>query len=30
MMGWNRNDALIASWKRFPADQKDYPIVTAR
>ena len=30
MMGWSRNDALIAPWPRFPADQKDYPIVTAR
>jgi len=30
MMGWTRNDALIAQWPRFPADQKDYPIVTAR
>lgn len=29
MMGWNRADALIAPWRRFPADQKDYPIVTA-
>jgi rhodanese-related sulfurtransferase len=30
MMGWSRNDALIAPSPRFPADQKDYPIVTAR
>jgi rhodanese-related sulfurtransferase len=29
MMGWSRNDALMAPWRRFPADQKDYPIVTA-
>jgi hypothetical protein len=30
MMEWNRNDALIALWSRFPVDQKDYPIATAR
>ena len=30
MMGWSRDDGLIAPWPRFPADQKDYPIVTAR
>ena len=30
MMGWSRNDAMIAPLARFPADQKDYPIVTAR
>jgi len=30
MMGWSRDDTLIAPWPRFPADQKDYPIVTAR
>ena len=30
MMGWSRNDALIAPWPRFPADQRNYPIVTAR
>jgi rhodanese-related sulfurtransferase len=30
MMGWSRDDALIAPWRRFPADQRDYPIVTAR
>lgn len=30
MMGWSRDNALIAQWPRFPADQKDYPIVTAR
>ncbi len=26
MMGWSKDDALIAPYKRFPADQKDYPI----
>jgi rhodanese-related sulfurtransferase len=26
MMGWSRDDKLIAPYKRFPADQKDYPI----
>jgi rhodanese-related sulfurtransferase len=26
MMGWNKDDKLIAPFKRFPADQKDYPI----
>lgn len=30
MMGWSTDDALIAPWPRFPADQKDYPLVTAR
>jgi rhodanese-related sulfurtransferase len=26
MMGWSTDDKLIAPYKRFPADQKDYPI----
>lgn len=26
MMGWSKDDKLIAPFKRFPADQKDYPI----
>jgi rhodanese-related sulfurtransferase len=26
MMGWSRDDKLIAPFRRFPADQKDYPI----
>jgi rhodanese-related sulfurtransferase len=26
MMGWSKDDALIAPYKRFPADQKDYRI----
>lgn len=26
MMGWSKDDKLIAPYKRFPADQKDYPI----
>ena len=30
MMGWSKDDKLIAPFKRFPADQKDYPIVVAR
>ena len=30
MMGWSKYDKLIARFKRFPADQKDYPIVVAR
>lgn len=30
MMGWSRDDSLIAPLKRFPADQKDYPIATGR
>ena len=30
MMGWSRDDAMIAPWPRFPADQKNYPVVTAR
>lgn len=30
MMGWSRDNALIAPWPRFPAEQKDYPIVTER
>jgi rhodanese-related sulfurtransferase len=30
MMGWSKDDALIAPYKRFPADQKDYPIEVAR
>ena len=30
MMGWSRDNALIAPWPRYPVDQKDYPIVTAR
>jgi rhodanese-related sulfurtransferase len=30
MMGWSRNDGLIAPFKRFPADQKDLPIAALR
>jgi len=30
MMGWSRDDSLIAPLKRFPADQKDYPIAIGR
>jgi rhodanese-related sulfurtransferase len=30
MMGWSRNDGLMAPFKRFPADQKDLPIVALR
>jgi rhodanese-related sulfurtransferase len=30
MMGWSKDDKLIAPYKRFPADQKDYPVVVAR
>ena len=26
MMGWSKDDKLIAPYRRFPADQKDYPI----
>ena len=29
-MGWKRDDGLIAPFQRFPADQKDHPIVVAR
>lgn len=29
-MGLGKDDKLIAPFKRFPADQKDYPIVVAR
>lgn len=27
MMGWSKDPALIAPYKRFPADQKEYPVV---
>ena len=27
IMGWSKNDDLIGTNKRFPADQKDYPVV---
>ena len=30
MMGWSTDDALLSGWPRFPADQKDHPLVTAR
>ncbi len=29
IMGWSKDDALIGSNKRYPADQKDYPVVKA-
>jgi hypothetical protein len=30
MMGWSKDDRLMGLNKRFPADQKDYPIATTR
>jgi rhodanese-related sulfurtransferase len=27
MMGWSKDDTLLGGGKRFPAEQKDYPIV---
>ncbi|NWG73756.1 MAG: hypothetical protein HXY24_03985 [Rubrivivax sp.] len=30
MMGWSKDDRLIAPYRRFPADQKDYPIATGK
>jgi len=27
MMGWSKNDDLLGTNKRFPAEQKDYPVV---
>lgn len=30
MMGWSRDDRLIGPYRRFPADQKDYPIASGR
>ncbi len=29
MMGWSEDDRLLGKHRRFPADQKDYPINTA-
>ena len=26
MMGWSTDDAVMGPYKRFPADQRDYPI----
>jgi rhodanese-related sulfurtransferase len=28
IMGWSKDDALLGTNKRFPAEQKDYPVVT--
>jgi rhodanese-related sulfurtransferase len=30
MMGWSTDDALLGGFKRFPADQRDYPIASQR
>jgi rhodanese-related sulfurtransferase len=30
MMGWSKDDKLIAPFRRFPTDQKDYPVIVAR
>lgn len=30
VMGWSKDDRLMGPYKRFPAAQKDYPIVTGR
>ena len=30
MMGWNKDDKLMGSTRRFPFDQKDHPITAAR
>ncbi|MBK7591740.1 MAG: rhodanese-like domain-containing protein [Betaproteobacteria bacterium] len=30
MMGWSKDDKLIGAARRFPADQRDYPIAALR
>lgn len=30
MMGWSKDDALLGPYKRFPADQKDHPVVLGK